>query len=165
MLWDDLKSNDSAKAYRAIWGLVGTPKESLVLLKGRVQPRRVVDPRHLQRLVSDLDDPKFLVREKAFEELARLAELAEPTLRNALRSEPPPEMRARAEALLDKLASSAPSPEQLRELRVIEVLEHIRNEEARQLLGSLASGTPDARLTQEAGAALERLGRPGSLEK
>ncbi len=51
------------------------------------------------------------------------------------------------------------SPEQLQMLRVMEVLEHIGTAEARQVLAGLAKGAPEARLTQEAKASLERLAK------
>jgi hypothetical protein len=49
------------------------------------------------------------------------------------------------------------SPDQLRGLRAITVLEQIGDRDARQLLDKLARGTPDSRLTQDAKASLERL--------
>jgi hypothetical protein len=54
----------------------------------------------------------------------------------------------------------ANSPEGLRVLRTIEVLEHIANPEARQVLEQLAGGMPEARVTQEAKLSLRRLARP-----
>jgi hypothetical protein len=47
----------------------------------------------------------------------------------------------------------------LRRLRAVEVLEHLDTEQARQLLRTLAGGSPEVRLTREAGAALDRLTR------
>ncbi|HEV2946146.1 MAG TPA: hypothetical protein VGX70_02150 [Gemmataceae bacterium] len=49
------------------------------------------------------------------------------------------------------------SPDQLRALRAIEVLEHIRSPEAREILQSLAKGPQAARLTREAQDSLDRL--------
>jgi hypothetical protein len=66
------------------------------------------------------------------------------------------EMRQRLEQLLRKVEPSR-SPDRLREVRAIEVLEHIGTSEAEQLLQTLAKGAPEARLTQEAKASLERL--------
>jgi hypothetical protein len=44
-------------------------------------------------------------------------------------------------------------------VRAVAVVEHIGGAGARRLLTKLAAGTPEARLTREATAALERLGR------
>jgi hypothetical protein len=48
----------------------------------------------------------------------------------------------------------------LRQTRALEALEQIRSPEARKLLERLAAGAPEARLTREAQAALERLAPP-----
>ena len=47
----------------------------------------------------------------------------------------------------------------MRQLRAVEVLELIGNDAARELLGALAKGVSEARLTREAQATLERLAR------
>jgi hypothetical protein len=60
------------------------------------------------------------------------------------------------EQLLERL--KAPS-ESLRPFRALEVLEHLGTPEAQQVLESLAQGAPEARLTQEAKASLERLAK------
>jgi hypothetical protein len=44
-------------------------------------------------------------------------------------------------------------------VRAIEVLEHIGTPDANELLQTLATGAPEARLTQEAKASLERLAK------
>lgn len=51
------------------------------------------------------------------------------------------------------------SPENLRRIRAIEVLEHIGTADARAVLQSLAKGAAESRSTQEAKTALERLAR------
>jgi WD40 repeat protein len=50
-------------------------------------------------------------------------------------------------------------PEEIRGIRAVEVLEHIGNADARQVLEKLAAGAPEAWLTQEAKASLERLAK------
>ena len=49
------------------------------------------------------------------------------------------------------------TPESLRAVRTIEVLEHIGDAEAKKVLESLAGGIDGARLTEEARASLARL--------
>jgi hypothetical protein len=70
---------------------------------------------------------------------------------------PSAEVRLRAEQLLARIAGAFTTPEQLRQLRAVESLEHLGTVEARTLLEGLAQGTPEGRLTQEAKAALQRM--------
>jgi hypothetical protein len=60
---------------------------------------------------------------------------------------------------LDKVKGErlAPSPDRLRAVRAVEVLERIDDCAARRLLTALAAGAPEAQLTVEAKSALERL--------
>jgi hypothetical protein len=109
-------------------------------------------------LLLDLDSPAFATRRLAFEELSRMDSLAEPALRKALESQPPPEVRRRVQQLLNKLAA-LPSGEHLRALRGLEALERIGTPAAREALEWLASGAPNARLTREAKASLDRLAK------
>ena len=91
------------------------------------------------------------------QELAEAGVAAEDLLRKALDKEVSAEVKMRARELLERIAKNGVAPERLRSLRAIEVLERIGNNDARQMLEGLAKGDPDARLTQDARAELERL--------
>jgi hypothetical protein len=69
----------------------------------------------------------------------------------------PEEVRQREEDLLRKGAPPVPPAEQLRLLRALAVLKEVGTADARRPLESLADGESEARLTQEARAALKRL--------
>src|SRR5262249_4712608 len=101
----------------------------------------------------------FTARNKATAELEKLADLAEPALRKVLAGQPPLEVRRRAALLLARLQEPITSAELLRSLRALEVLEHLGTKPARELLATLAEGGPEARLTQEAQAAMKRLAK------
>jgi hypothetical protein len=160
MLWDDLASNDAAKAFDAIGHLTALPEQTVPLLNERLKPAPVrADPRQVRRLIADLDSERFEVRQSALEELRRLGEQAEPALWEALSNKPSLEARKRIDELLEGVRALRAMPERLRELRSVEVLEHIGTPSARQLLRTLAEGAPAARLTREAKAALDRLSR------
>ena len=131
---------------------------ALAILKERMRPVQVEQQR-VNRLIDDLDSARFAVRAKASDELGKLGSLAGPALRKALAARPPLEARQRLEQLLNKLDGPITSPETLQMLRALEVLERIGTPEARQILLSLAKGAPEAALTQEAKASLERLGK------
>jgi len=158
-LWFDLAGEDAARAHQAMIRLVGAPKRALSFLQGNLRPIAAAPPERLGRLLADLDSPRFAVRQQATQELEKLEELAEPVLRQTLAGRPPLEVRRRVERLLAKLQGKVPTADRLRGLRSIEVLEHIGTPDARRLLQTLATGAPEARLTQEAEAALERLDR------
>jgi hypothetical protein len=84
-------------------------------------------------------------------------------LRKALSARQPSlELRRRIERLVEKLEGPVTSPERLREMRAIEVLEQIGSAECRKLLQQLAQGHPQSDLTGEARAALARMTRTGS---
>jgi RNA polymerase sigma factor (sigma-70 family) len=156
--WDDLVSPDAAKAYRAVWALAASPEESVPFVRSRLA--RVATPRGIERLIADLDSDRFATRQQAERELARLGYDAEASLRRALENRRLSlEMRSRLEQLLRRLELS---PEWMRYLRALQVLEYSATPEARQVLQGLAEGAPGSRLTREAKAALARLAkRPG----
>jgi HEAT repeat protein len=111
------------------------------------------------RLIADLDSSRYAVRQQAAEALARLDESAVPALRAALAGRPSAEVRRRIGQLLAKAQGPFPRPETLGALRAVTVLEQVGTPEARELLRVLARGMSEARLTQEAQAALRRLAR------
>jgi hypothetical protein len=93
----------------------------------------------------------------ATRELARLGPVVEPDLRQALGGDLSPERRYRVERLLGLWTLPVRSPDRLRELRAVAVLEYAATRQARQLLRELAAGEPGSWLTREAKAALARL--------
>jgi hypothetical protein len=156
-LWSDLGADDLGKAYDALGQLVDAPAASVTFLQEHVRAVEAVEARRLPQLLADLESDHFETRAKAERELERMEELAEPTLRRALRERPSLEQRRRMKGLLERLAGPITSAETLRRLRAVEVLEHIGSLEARQVLRTLAEGAPEAHLTREAKAALDRL--------
>jgi hypothetical protein len=124
-------------------------------LKERLHPVTPPDPHRLRQLLADLDSADFSVRQKAGQELLTLGESAEPGLRQALQGKPSLEVRQRLERLLETLERTT----KLRALRAVEVLEAIGSPEARRLLETLSEGMPEARLTREAMASLERMAK------
>jgi WD40 repeat protein len=159
-LWDDLANKDAAKAFDAIGLLTAMPEQAVSLLKDKLKPAPVrADAKQIARLIADLDNERFEMRQKAMEELGQLGEHAEPALRAALADKPSLEARRRIDELLEGIRALSATPERLRELRAVEILEHIGTSGARQLLQTLAEGSPAARLTREAKAALDRLAK------
>lgn len=158
-LWRKLADEDAAKALESSGKLAAAPKEAVALLREQIKAAAPVDQKMLDKLMTDLQDNRFGVRKKATDELEKLGELAEPTLRKCLEGNPPLEVKQRVEALLKKLDGPVTHPEVLRALRALEVLEQIGTPEAQEVLKTIAQGAPEAQLTQDAKAALDRLGR------
>src|SRR5579884_2321449 len=98
-LWDDL-SADEARAFRAVRSLAASPDAAAWLeerLRGHVA---APSPERLARLVADLDDDDFTVRERATQQLRRLRRDARPALLRARQAEPSLELLRRADELL-----------------------------------------------------------------
>lgn len=161
-LWDVLGGDDAAAAHLAIGSLTADPARAVAFLKDRLKPAVAkVDPQQVRKLIADLDHEDFATRESATRELTKLADDAEPMLREVLASgKPSLETGKRLEAVLAVVKPRLPvAGEALRSVRCIQVLEGIGTREAREVLEQLAGGAPGARQTQEAKLALERLAR------
>jgi RNA polymerase sigma factor (sigma-70 family) len=154
-LWADLAAKDAGTAYRAICALRASPRQAAALLGQYLKPVPRADAKRLAEAVRDLSSARFATRERAMKDLEALGEAAEPALRRALADEPSEELRRRTEQLLGRLAGI----EEVRRGRALEVLEQADSPEPRRVLTALAQGAPQARLTQQAQAALDRLGR------
>jgi hypothetical protein len=152
---------DAARAFQAIRRLSAAPREPVAFLRDQLKPVAVPDQKRIARLISDLDAEDFAVRERATRELETLGEAAADACRKALEGTPSAESRRRLERLLAQQVRNQgkPTPEHLRLLRGLEILERAGTPEARQHLETLAQGARGARLTREAKAALERLPR------
>jgi hypothetical protein len=151
--WKDLASNDGPRAVQAIWDLVANPEQALPLMRQRVKPIVAADAELVEKLIRDLDSENFETRTKAAAQLEKIVEGAEPILRKKLSEKPSLEVRQRIKQVLEIPASAM----QLRALRAIQVLEYVGTAEAKEFLQTLAKGVPEARLTRETKAALERM--------
>jgi RNA polymerase sigma factor (sigma-70 family) len=159
-LWAGLKDEDSGKTHQAMIGWQASPAQAPAWFAAHLQATAPVPAKRLQQLLADLESDQFAVREKAAQALTELGELAEPELRKLLDSKPALETRQRVEKVLEKTATpQALSADALRALRAVEVLERLATTEGRQVLEKLGQGAAGARLTREANAALDRLGR------
>jgi WD40 repeat protein len=155
-LWADLLGDDARRADDAVWKLVAGRRQAVPFLGKRLHPVPKVDGAQIARLIADLDDKRFPVRERAGTELQQLGERAEFALRQTLEKRPTLEVRRRIEHLLARLPKPRLSRAEVRVLRAQAVLEYAESTEAQAVLQALAQGEPGARLTAEAQAALDR---------
>src|SRR5262249_26949840 len=98
-LWTDLASTDASKAFQAIQPLVSS-QQAVPFLKGQLRPAAAGDQKRIARLIADLDNESFAVREKATQGLLEIGEPSEPALQTKLAGKPSLEVRRRAEAIL-----------------------------------------------------------------
>jgi RNA polymerase sigma factor (sigma-70 family) len=164
--WEDLKSDDSSGAYRAVWLLASSGESAINLLKNNLRPvAATAETERILRLVKDLDHEDFSRREMASRELEIIGAGGEIALVQGLTTNPSLEFRTRAQKLLQKIAAmkKAPSGDELRIGRALAVLERLGTPAAIEVLNSLAGGAPDARLTHEAKASLDRLARKSAV--
>ena len=106
--------------------------------------------------IADLDHPTFARREAATTALTKAGALGEPAVRRALQGKVTAEARERLEKVLAGV-SQKPSPEDVTAARAVQALELANTEAARKVLEEWAAGAEGARLTTDAGAALQRL--------
>jgi hypothetical protein len=156
VLWNDLTSLDDLAAGRAMGRLIAAPAMTVPFLAERLSAAGPVDRARVVRLVAELDDRNFMVREKAAEELESLGDDARMILSEMALSSASPEVRYRVAQLLESLDSQDLPSEELRMSRSIRVLEEIGTPEALAVLNRLALGEPGVRRTREAQTAMLR---------
>lgn len=157
--WTDLAANAASEARRAVWDLAATPEETVRFLRARLRPARLVDSKQLERWILDLESERFEARERATQELIRSGVLVEAALRAVLDKRPGLETRRRVEQILEKIRGPITSRETLQSVRAVEVLERVGTPVAQNVLKAIATGAPEAFVTQEAKASMARLAR------
>src|SRR5262249_24959102 len=144
-LWNALEDSDAAVAFGAMRELFARPGPAVALFRER-SPFAACDNTVVDRWIRDLDADAFAVREKATAELTAIANKIEPRLRKFLAEKPSAEARRRIEGILE--TTGRMTPERLRGVRSVEVLEHLGTAEARELLAQAAGGAEGDVLTR-----------------
>src|SRR5207245_2103610 len=142
-----------------IWAFTADSKQAVPFIAERLRELPPVDRQRIPKLVTDLDNPNFKVREAAEKSLEALGKLAVPSLREAVARNLPLEAHRRIEKLLAKREAVNLASTELQVLRAIEVLEHVGGPEARQALTDFAGRAPEHYFEHEALAAAQRLGK------
>jgi RNA polymerase sigma factor (sigma-70 family) len=153
--WSALAAEDVLQGHLAMRALAAAPRLTVPFLREHLRPATPFDPKRLARLIAELDDDEFGVRNRATTELTKIGEQAEAALRRVLEGKPTLEVRRRVEGLLKRLEQA--SPERRQAQRAMEVLVRIGTPAARHLLRSLADGPADSWTTHDAREALEGL--------
>jgi WD40 repeat protein len=159
--WSTLGNPEAATAHGVMGQLIAHPDEAVALLRRELkgEGRKSLTDKEVARLIAELDDDSYRVREVATAALEAAGQQVRTALRSALRARPTPEARRRLHELLAALPdpTEAQALERRRTLRALEVLEWLGTPPACRLLEELAAGPSDALLTTECKAALRRL--------
>jgi hypothetical protein len=159
---------DSDNVWTKVWTYTSFPKRcprewKEVLLKGLADVQKPIPDAQFDRLLHDLDDDAFDVRERASTRLVSFGERVAPQLRQALRRPLSGEAKQRVKGILAKLEKAKESPDCV---NAVDYLRLSPSPESKELLSVLADGPPDAWLTKEAKAALaERAKRAAPPDK
>ena len=130
----------------------------MAFLRERLQQLAALE-KQVQRLIADLDDDRFAVREKASLELESLGPEVGQALLAALADKPSAEVRRRIDSLLEKFKRPEGMPASAVSV-FLAILEELGTPEARLALQELAKGPAEAHVTREAKTALDRLAKP-----
>jgi hypothetical protein len=159
-LWSALAGEDAGAAFAAMADLAAAPNRAVALVRRELKPAPAAPTDdQLDRTFADLDSEDFATRDGASRRLAEYGELAVPGVRKRLARTESLEVRKRALDFLGQFDPPTPSPDRLRRLRAVELLEGIATPAARDVLSELAKGAAEAPLTRDAAAALQRLRR------
>jgi DNA-binding beta-propeller fold protein YncE len=157
-VWEQLRNADAEKARPAVWAVAADPAGAAAVLRANVRPVPALDPLRAAALIDALDAPGYAARQAAGRELQRAEDGAAGPLRAAAGTARSAEARRRIEELLARL-DRPPGAEAVRRQRAVFALEAAGTPAAKRLLAEWAAGADGARLTEDARAALARLGR------
>ena len=163
-LWAALAGDDAAAADAAVWQLAAAPDVAVPLLRDKL-PAVTPGGANVSKLIADLDDDDFDVRERATAQLIGRGPGVVPAVKRALAETKSREVKRRAGEVLAKLGKTGGAmPEERLVARGVEVLQRIHMPEARALIEEWAKGPPDALVAREARIAARRVrprgGRP-----
>jgi hypothetical protein len=155
-VWDDLASPDARVALRAQRALASDPEGGLRVLARHLKPAQPIDAQMVAALVAQLTQPDRNAHRTARQTILELGTAVEIHLEQMLGASRDGKAATVLRELLDELRVAPPSPEALRGMRAVTFLGRCKLAGARTLLEALARGAPEALLTQEARAALDR---------
>lgn len=158
--WGSLTSQSGDEGQRGVWFMIAQPDKALPFLSARLKP--IQGGKDLDARIADwihqLGNDDFSERERAAESLENVLERASDALRIARDESPSEEVQFRARFLLAGREGLRLQTDELRRVtRAIQVLEHIGSAEAVKILERVGSGTPDAKQTRDALAAIQRI--------
>lgn len=153
--WNNLVKRDAGAAFQSQGRFLAEPEQVVKLLAEKLKPIESVDAARIRRLIADLEDEKFAVRDAASKILSESGSQVQPALEAATKNSTSQELIDRVKKILHEMETI--SPGHLRQIRAVEVLEWIASDDAKTLLKQWATGVKGAVLTEEAQVAIGRL--------
>jgi RNA polymerase sigma factor (sigma-70 family) len=153
--WNDLIKKEAAEVYKTEGRFLASSAETVKFLGEKIQPVKAPDENRVKQLIVELGSPEFKMREAASKSLSVLGQQVKPYLEDAAKSSSSPEVQGRVQRVLDGMKTLI--PEQIRQLRAVQILELLNNDYSVKLLNKWAGGLRSTLLTQEAEEALKRL--------
>lgn len=158
-LWEQL-AGEPPDAFQAIGVLRQFSEVSLPFFEKKVAelvPTTNAD--EIKRLLVELDDDKFEVREAAQRRLVDLRVVADEVLRREFETTTSFEVKTRLKQILETPKREKPLPERERRRvhRMVYALELIGSDDAREQLSRLAAGFPNSEIISVAKASIERI--------
>ena len=153
--WASLRSQTDNSFFDAFRLFVRDGDDSVAFIRRHLQPIPEPDMELITQCIRSLSDDQFEVRKKSFAQLKRFGDLAFPQLHHRLREAPLLDEKKLIQQLLRE--ENVLTPDQLRNLRAIQILEYIGTSDAKDLLCLISTGSTASRLTRSASASLKRL--------
>jgi WD40 repeat protein len=153
-LWQTLGASPEF-AYKVVWALMAHPDKAIDVIDKRLKPDEGASEKEIRELIRNLASPKFTQRDVAMRRLKIIGTRSLPLLEEALKGSPDLETTRRIQELLRTVETTL-TPEMLRDLRAMQVLEMIGTAGARTILTDIARGDAGAGKTRHAQAILDR---------
>jgi len=157
--WKALAEPSARAAYDGQLVLASNPSGAVELLQQRLRPVPTIGAATFDRIVADLEDEKFLTRERAASELDKLGRIGVVAIRARALKAQSREAKLRLTQYLERYDSPKLTADELRSVRALEFLNHVATSEARDLIAELAKGESTADLTIRALSIKTRLER------
>jgi len=155
VLWQRLGEDPDAE--NVIWKFAAGQEVSVEYVAANLRELPKPDESLVKKLIAQLDDDEFKIRDAAYQELEKMGGRAGKPLQDALRH-PSLEVKTQAQRLiLQAISGTNPNPDVRREVNAVRALGRINTPPAIKLLDDIAEGEPLAARTVEAQRTLERL--------
>jgi WD40 repeat protein len=146
--WADLTDHDAMVGFRAMRYFAARPAEAAVTFRVKIPPAATVDSVRVRNIAVGWNDGSFAEREKTSRELRPFAGSARAVFADLAAHDPSAEVRARASRLLAD--ANTYTPDELRAVRAVEVLDWVDTSEGKALVDAWAAGVAGDVLTVEA---------------